>query len=240
MLLVLGKAKSHRAPNLGCRGADSPGWFDVSPKNCTRHDAWVSALSWWSCQSPVAHGCSFLNIRVVSAKKCSGLTQNLLQIHCSTHSVILDAVATQYTCSLNCVYCPHWLIQWSHHCSCVHIPVHSPWLPGYTEVTQTILIILPVTMARVFSDRPYVSIPIKRKVKKRRRLVYFLKVFVNGLVILMRIKKGLCWLTWLPQPEILIWPHLPQWFELLLILFNAIHHRHPYFNRVSQPPAVCW
>ena len=192
----------------------------------------------WICPSPVAHSCGLLNHPNSFWEECSSLTQNFADL--LLYVLILNATATQCTCSHNDVYCPHWLIQWSHHCSCVHIPVHSPWLPGYTEVTQTILIILPVTMARVFSDRPYVSIPIKWKVKKRRRLVYFLKVFVNGLVILMRIKKGLCWLTWLPQPEILIWPHLPQWFELFLILFNVIHHRHPYFNRVSQPPAVCW
>ena len=49
-ILVLGKAGSHRAPNLGCRGEESLGWFDVSPKNsaweklCIRHDAWVGAF----------------------------------------------------------------------------------------------------------------------------------------------------------------------------------------------------
>ena len=29
VILVLGKARSHRVPNLGCGGAESPGWFDV-------------------------------------------------------------------------------------------------------------------------------------------------------------------------------------------------------------------
>ena len=33
VILVLGKARSHRAPNMVCRGAESPGRFDVSPKN---------------------------------------------------------------------------------------------------------------------------------------------------------------------------------------------------------------
>ena len=61
VILVLGKVRSLRAPNLGCRGAESPGWFNVSSKNYTRHDAWASALLWWSCQSPVAHSCSLLN-----------------------------------------------------------------------------------------------------------------------------------------------------------------------------------
>ena len=33
VIFVLGKARSHRAPNLGFRRAESPGWFDVLPKN---------------------------------------------------------------------------------------------------------------------------------------------------------------------------------------------------------------
>ena len=33
----------------------------------------------------------------------------------------------------------------------MHIPVHSPWLPGYTDVVQTVLVIL--TMAGLFLDR---------------------------------------------------------------------------------------
>ena len=32
MILVLGKVKSHRAPNMACRGAESLGSFDVLPK----------------------------------------------------------------------------------------------------------------------------------------------------------------------------------------------------------------
>ena len=33
VILVLGKAKSFRVPNQGCRGAESPGWFYVLPNN---------------------------------------------------------------------------------------------------------------------------------------------------------------------------------------------------------------
>ena len=54
VILVLGKARSHRAPNLGCWGTESSGWFDVSQKKkkfCTNRDAWVGVLLWWSCQS---------------------------------------------------------------------------------------------------------------------------------------------------------------------------------------------
>ena len=63
-----------------------------------------------------------------------------MQIHFSTLSVILNVMATQSTCSYTSVHHPHWLVQWSHHYSCVRIPVHSAWLPGYIDVMQTILV----------------------------------------------------------------------------------------------------
>ena len=67
-------------------------------------------------------------------------------------SVILNATATQCTRSLSSIYRPPWRVQWSHHCSHVHIPIHSPWLPRYIDVAQTVLTVL--TMARLFPDRP--------------------------------------------------------------------------------------
>ena len=78
-----------------------------------------------------------------------------MQIHCSTRSVILNAIATPYTCSLSSVYRPHWLVQWCLHCSCVRIPVHSPWLPGYIDVEQTVLLML--TMSTLFPDGPIIT-----------------------------------------------------------------------------------
>ena len=95
---------------------------------------------------------AFWIIWTVTAEECSNLMQNWMHFHCSTRSVILNAMATQYTCSRNGVYRSRWLVQWSHHCSHTCIPVHSPWLPGYVNITQIILIIL--TMARLFLDRP--------------------------------------------------------------------------------------
>ena len=94
---------------------------------------------------------AFWIIWILSVEECSSLTQNWMQICCSTRSVILNAMATQYTCSLNGGYRPHWRVQWSHHGSCMCTPVYS-WLPGYTDVVQTILVIL--TMAGLFPDRP--------------------------------------------------------------------------------------
>ena len=60
---------------------------------------------------------------IVFMEECSSLMQNLMQTGCSTHSVILYVTTTQYTCWLNGVYHPHWVVQWSHHCS--HWNVHS-------------------------------------------------------------------------------------------------------------------
>ena len=78
---------------------------------------------------------AFWIIWIVSFEECSSLTQNVMQICCSTHSVILNAMATQYTCLFKSVYWPLWLVQWSCRCSHKCIPVHSSWLPGYIDVT---------------------------------------------------------------------------------------------------------
>ena len=140
-----GKARSHRAPNLGCNRAELPGWFEVWPKN-----------SAWDMMHEQAHCCdefashqlpidvAFWIIQTVSVEECSSLMQNPMQICCFTRSVILNVTATQYTCLLNGVYHPHWLVQWSCHYSRMCIPVHSPWLPGYMDVMWTILVILTV------------------------------------------------------------------------------------------------
>ena len=37
----------------------------------------------------------------------------------------------------------------------MHIPVRSPWLPGYVNVAQTVLVIL--TMAGLFPDGPHIA-----------------------------------------------------------------------------------
>ena len=116
-------------------------------------------------QLPIA--VAFCIIQIVAAEEGSSLMQNLMQIRCSTCSVILNVRTTQYTRSLNSVCHPHWLIQWSsHHCSCMCIPVHCPWLPGYINVTQTI----PVTLtmaglfpAIVYKGDKYVSFNLQRR-----------------------------------------------------------------------------
>ena len=86
-------------------------------KLCMRCYAWAGMLLCWSCQSPVAYNCGLLNHANSFHGECSSLMQNLMQIRWSAHSVILTVMATQYTCSLKDAYHPHWLLQWSPHCS---------------------------------------------------------------------------------------------------------------------------
>ena len=145
MILVLGKARSYREPNLGCRGAEAPGWFNVSPKNSAQ-----DVMHEQACCGD--ESVDFWIKRIVSTEEFSNLTQNLMQIHCSTHPVILNAMATQYAWSLKGFYCPPltstakstlftqahssplslavWLHQGHTNCSCY---VNSDWtFSGYT------------------------------------------------------------------------------------------------------------
>ena len=106
---------------------------------CLCHNFICAALIAWSPKA-------FWIIWILSMQECPSLMQNLMQICCSAHSVILNAMATQHTCSLSGIYCPRWLVQWSRHCSRMCIPVHCPWLPGYIDVMQTVLVILTKDM----------------------------------------------------------------------------------------------
>ena len=124
-------------------------------------------------QLPIAE--AFWIIQIVSLEECSSWMQNLMQIHCSTCSVILNVRTAQYTRSLNSIYHPHWLVQWSCHCSHIRIPVHSSWLPGYMDVTQTILIVL--TMAGLFPDRPHLCIRIVFSALHLRQNINSLQAF---------------------------------------------------------------
>ena len=106
----------------------------------------------WSICATLFASKTFWIIWIAPTEECSNLMLNLRQIYCSACSVLLNATATQYTSSLSSIYHPHWLVQWSHHCSHMRIPAHSPWLPGYINVMQTIFVIL--TMVGLLLDRP--------------------------------------------------------------------------------------
>ena len=83
--------------------ADNCNWITIQKK---RHDPWAGVFLWWSFQSLVPIAAAFWIIWIVSTEECSSSMQNLMQIHCSTHSDVLSTRATQSTCSLKDVYCP--------------------------------------------------------------------------------------------------------------------------------------
>ena len=77
----------------------------------------MDTLSWWSCQSPVAHSCGLLNH---PNSFCGGMFKLITKFDEDSllSSVILNMMTTQYTCSLHGIYRSHWLAQWScHHSS---------------------------------------------------------------------------------------------------------------------------
>ena len=94
---------------------------------------------------------AFWTIQIVPSEGCSSIMQNLTQICCST---VMNVTVTHYTCSLNSVYCLHWQLQWSRLCSPMRMPVHSLWLPGYSDVVQTVLVML--TIVRLFFWTDYI------------------------------------------------------------------------------------
>ena len=81
-------------PNLGCRGAESPGCF--TKKLCWRCDAWAGMLSWWSCQWPVAHSFGLLNhlnsfcraiLKLNEKSDADSLPYSLSHFECDSHTV---------------------------------------------------------------------------------------------------------------------------------------------------------
>ena len=150
MILVLGKARSLRAPILGCRRS----WITWVIRCFTKNPCTGCERELVHCHDEAANhqlpiAAAFWIIQNSFCREMSKLNPKFDSVHCSTLSVTLNAMATQYMCLLNSTYRPHWLVQWSRHCSHMHSPVHSPWLPGYIDVAQTIVVIL--TMAGLFS-----------------------------------------------------------------------------------------
>ena len=75
IILILGKPRSHRVPNLGCRETESPRWFDVLPKISARdvmHEWVCSPAEAANHQLPIA--VAFWIIWIVSMEECSSLT----------------------------------------------------------------------------------------------------------------------------------------------------------------------
>ena len=126
-------------------------------KLCMRYDAWDMMHEQVHCHEEAAS----YELPELQPFESSSFPRGIFNLNTPfdadllLYSLILNATATQDTCSLSGVYHPHWLVQWSHHRSHICIPVHSPWLPGYINVLQTILVIL--TMAGLFPDRLSIS-----------------------------------------------------------------------------------
>ena len=128
VILVWGIARHRRAPNLGCRGPESPGWFDVLPKNSApdvMHEGVCCGDEAANHQLPAFmateghnhgnHGCGLLNHLNSFHGGMFKLNAEFDADSLLYRLVILKAMAREYTCSLNGIHCPHRLVQWNHH-----------------------------------------------------------------------------------------------------------------------------
>ena len=101
----------------------------------------MGTLLWWSCQSPVAYSCGLLNHANSFCEGMFKLNAKLdadLLLYSLSH---FECEATQYTCSLNSIYCPLLTSTVKSSLFMMYIPVHSSSLSVYINVVQTILII---------------------------------------------------------------------------------------------------
>ena len=105
-------------------------------KLCRTCEAWADSLLWWSCQSPVVYRCDLLNhanrfwsgmFKLNANFDADSLFYLLSHFECGSHTVHVFS-------QLGLPFPPPQLVQWSHHCSHMHIAFHSPWLPGYIDV----------------------------------------------------------------------------------------------------------
>ena len=103
-----------------------------SQKLCTRCDVWAGVLLWWSCQSPFAHSCGLLSH---PNSFCGGMFKLSAKFGAASLALLSHFEFDSHTVHRLTLWRlpPHWLVQWSHHCSHVRIPVHSssaarlPW-----------------------------------------------------------------------------------------------------------------
>ena len=101
VILVLGKARSCRVPNLDL-GLSHLGDLMFHKKLCTKHDAWASTLSWWSCQSPVTHSCSLLS-------HLNNFHRGMCKLNPKSDADSLLYLLSQFECDSRTV---HMLTQW--------------------------------------------------------------------------------------------------------------------------------
>ena len=103
----------------------------------------MGTLLWWSCQSPVAHSWGLLN-------RWNSFHGGMFKHHAKFNTDPLLYLLSHFECDGHTV---HMLTQWRlppplnivqcrHHCSLMCVPAHSPWLPSYFDVMQTVLVTL--------------------------------------------------------------------------------------------------
>ena len=102
-----GKSQKSQGAKLGLLGSWVTWVIWCFAKNlCTRREAWVGALLWWSCQSRVAHSCSLLNhLDSVHGEMFKFNTK--FNADSLLYSVFLNVMAMEYICLLNGVYHPY-------------------------------------------------------------------------------------------------------------------------------------
>ena len=172
VILVLGKARSHRVPNLGCKGAE----FNVLRFCLWQAFQYVDRFQeilnhlWSICATLlfVLHCtncitvCCHCIIPNTLLNHPNSFCRGMFKLNTKFDANLLLYLLSHFDCDSHTVpmltqWClpPHWPVQGSRHCSHLHISLHSPWLPGHINVMQTVLIML--TMAGLFTDRPRMS-----------------------------------------------------------------------------------
>ena len=106
----LGKSQKSQGTNSGLQG----GWVTWVIWCFTKNSAWDMMHEQLICSDEAANhqlptAVAFWIIQIVSMAECPSSMQNLMQICCSTHSVILHALATQYTLrTIHTVHSTQW------------------------------------------------------------------------------------------------------------------------------------
>ena len=161
-------------------------------------------LLWWICQWLIAHRCGLqnhlhsfhrgmfkLNVKfdadsllyVPSHFKCDSHT-----IHMLTHSVV----------SITQSLVHHWLVQWSCHCSHMHVPVHFSLAAKLHQCCANLL-----TMAGIFADRPHVYMCVYVSVYKLwpfEIILFFLLLYMEGSIegsqFNFNFNSSFCYIIW--------------------------------------------
>ena len=129
-----GKSQKSQGTKSGLQG----GWVTwviwcFAKKLCTRHGVWAGALSWWSCQSPVAHGCGLLN-------RLSSFCGQMFKLNAKLDADSLLYLLSHFECDGHTV---HMLTQW---CLTAPTDLYSEVLIIHTHTFQSTVLGCQVTL----------------------------------------------------------------------------------------------